>query len=220
MLGFVLPTVAIHHLRRNRRRERRRRGALLSTYTHTHTFPCNPPPPAPPPPSFSLLRHPVFATARPASFLSVHTCVVKLSLLFFTYSALHSGGELPLWGPRERTGEEVCAAALFRKRLAHKDETSPSPINPLLKGGCNLSSVNVLGVESILLGFPNLKKKGGGGRKNTHTHTHPLTSKHLIKAPVSLDHILQRSMGGWGWGAGGCKSLITPPSVWLKLIFN
>lgn len=48
----------------------------------------------------------------------------------------------------------------------------------------------MLGVESILPGFPNLEKK---------------MSKHLIKASVSVDHILEWSVGRWGGDAGKLK---------------
>lgn len=47
----------------------------------------------------------------------------------------------------------------IRKYLLGESSPTPPQINSLLKGGCNLSPVNVLGVESILPGFSNLKKK-------------------------------------------------------------
>lgn len=60
-----------------------------STHTYTHLS-------LHPPLSFSLLRYPVFATMHPAPspLLFIYTCAVKLSLLVFTYSTLHSRGAL------------------------------------------------------------------------------------------------------------------------------
>lgn len=69
MLGFVLPTVAIHHLWRKRKRAQWHFAFHLQppTPTHTHTFPCTH--------SLSLLRHPVFTIALAPSFTSSHVCV-------------------------------------------------------------------------------------------------------------------------------------------------
>ena len=200
MLGFVLPTVAIHHL------WRKRKSALAlcfpppppSTHTHTHTH---------------------------TSHLSVHTplsytlCWDILSFLFlctrvllnypscFSHTPHSIPGELSLWAMwKDRRGGMCCSS--IQKHLARKDSLPSPPINLLLKGGCNLSSVNVLGVESILPGFSNLGEK----RKT-------LMSNHLIKARVSLDHILG-AVNGWGGGGGVIVKLLPPFPKWLKLIFN
>lgn len=57
-------------------------------------------------------------------------------------------------------GQERFVLQLYSETLILTliNTASSSPINLLLKGGCNLRSVNVLSVESILHGFSNLKK--------------------------------------------------------------
>lgn len=163
MFGFVLPAVAIHHLWRNRKRERRGTFPPPPTPTHTHTHThtrAHTHTPLQTLLSPSLSRHPALSSTR--ALLNYPRC--------FPHSI---PGQLSFMGHvkgrgRRRRG----AAALFRKHLAHKDSLSFPPINPLLKGGCNSSSVNALGVESILPGFPNLEKR----------REKKASSKHLIRA--------------------------------------
>lgn len=95
MLGFVLPTVAIHHLWRKRTRAQWHFALhlhplpltqLAHILQHTHT----------------LLRHPLFPTVL---WPVCYTCAVKLSLLFSTLSTLHSRRALfmsPITGQRRR----------------------------------------------------------------------------------------------------------------------
>lgn len=107
MLGFVLPTVAIHHLWRNRKRERS--GTLLlhpppPKHTHIHT-----PFPTPSSPSPSLCGDILSLPRCPPLF--IYTCVVKLSLLFFTNSTLHSRRALFLWAMwKDRRGGMCCSS--------------------------------------------------------------------------------------------------------------
>lgn len=145
MFGFVLPAVAIHHLWRNRKRERRGTlppppPQLTRRPAHTHTHLCS-----------------LFSLPVETSCTFIHTCVLLNYPPCFPHSI---PGQLFFMGHvKGRRWRRRAAAALFRKHLAHKDSLCFPPINPLLKGGCNSSSVNVLGVESILPGFPNLEKK-------------------------------------------------------------
>lgn len=147
-------------------RERERSDTLLSTSNPPHNSNT-------PFPSHSSFFSPLFATF----FFHLHV------LLNYLYCFSHSPHFIPvdpsLWSMRGQ--KRSCSS--IHKHLLHESSPTPPQINSLLKGGCNLSPVNVLGVESILPGFSNFKEKN------------PLMSKHLIKAWVSLDHIVERSTG-------------------------
>lgn len=86
---------------------------------------------------------------------------------------------------------DICCSSI-QKYLACKDSLSfPQSIH-YLKADVIWAQSMCLVLKASCLGFPNLGKK-------------TVMSKRLIKAWVSLDHILERSLGAWG-----CNSLITP----------
>lgn len=112
MLGFVLSTVAIHHLWRNRKRAQWHFAFHLQPPS-AHTFP---------PHSFSLLRHPVFATAHPAPSFS-YTRVLLNYPSCFSHTPHSIPGELSLWGTWKNRRGGMCRSSI-QKHLARKDSLS------------------------------------------------------------------------------------------------
>ena len=88
MLGFVLPTVAIHHLWRKRTRAQWHFAFYLQqppSHTHTCTLPhTHTHLSLHTPLSFSVLRHPVFATEPAPAFSSTHVLLNYLSCFSHT----------------------------------------------------------------------------------------------------------------------------------------
>lgn len=114
MLGFVLPTVAIHHLWRKRTREQWHFTFQPPTPLHAHkrtdlslhT-----------PLSFPVLRHPVFSTAPALSFSSARVLLNYLPCFSHTPHSIPE--ELSLWGTWEDRRGGMCCSSI-QKHLACK----------------------------------------------------------------------------------------------------
>lgn len=108
MLGFVLPTVAIHHLWRKKKRAQ---WHFAFHFQHTHLSLHTPL-------TFALLRHPVFATAHSApSFPSARVLLNHPSCFSHTPHSIARG--LSLWAMwKDRRGGLCCSS--IQKHLARK----------------------------------------------------------------------------------------------------
>lgn len=121
MLGFVLPTVAIHHLWRNRKRVQWHFAFHLQpppSFTHTHTHLS-----LHAPLSFPLLRHPVFATEHPRPPSISSTRVLLNYPSCFSHTPHSIPGDLSLWDMRKDRRGGMCCSSI-QKHLARKDSLS------------------------------------------------------------------------------------------------
>lgn len=110
MLGFVLPTVAIHHLWRKRKRAQWHFAFHLQpprALTHLSL-------------SFSLLRHPVLATVHPPTPPSFSSTRVLYYPSCFSHTPHSIPGALSLWALWKDRGGGMCCSSI-QKHLARKD---------------------------------------------------------------------------------------------------